>query len=117
LVTESLKTTRENSSIVNRNNRRQQSTLQNRPKERIDMYFPYLKPGKYTVRHPSTGAPSVEKWHPPGGIGKGCLREYTHTHMGVHLDIKERGKNQVGRNSANIGSFSSRDAVYLNKNK
>jgi hypothetical protein len=55
LVTESLKTTREkNSSIVNRNNRRQQSTLQNRPEGRIDMYFSYLKPGKYTVRHPST---------------------------------------------------------------
>jgi hypothetical protein len=68
-----------------------------------------------TARHPSTGAPSVEKWNPAGGIGKGGPPEYTHTHMGVHLGIKERGKNQVGRNSTNIGSFSSRDAVYLNK--
>ncbi len=45
-----------------------------------------------TARHPSTGAPSVESGIQQAGQEKGGPREYTHTHMGVHLDIKERGR-------------------------
>jgi hypothetical protein len=36
---------------------------------------------------------------------KGCPREYTHIHMGVHEDIKERWKRKI-LNSIGIGIFS-----------
>jgi hypothetical protein len=55
--------------------------------------FPTLKPGKFgQATTPQVLHPSAEKLNPPGGIGKGGPREYTHTHMGVHEDRKDLKK-------------------------
>jgi hypothetical protein len=49
--------------------------------------------------------PSAEKLNPPGGVGEGGPREYTHTHMGIHDDISRKGKKRsVTRPTSWVGS-------------
>jgi hypothetical protein len=53
-----------------------------------------------------------------GGTEKGCPREYTHIHMGVHEDIERQGKKERAvTRLTSVVSPMQWDAVYLNEKR
>jgi hypothetical protein len=77
------------------------------------MFFLPLSLGQPGV-DPQVLLPSTEKLKTPGRSAKGRPREYTHTHMGIHVDIEgKRKKRSVTRQTSWVVSPSIKRDVLL----